>query len=155
MRAAWKFPESEIHECFHAQAQARERPQEPRGGRQGSRFQGRRPQQQQPRRPNSITSVTRPSPKKPAVLNKFQGADWNKFGPGGFRNFNDTIGPEVCDRPGLFRHPTDCDKFYECYWDKWVEKYTLHVFPCPVVLGFDTGITACSWPFDGPQCQAK
>jgi hypothetical protein len=26
------------------------------------------------------------------------------------------------------------------------------VFPCPVVLGFDTGITACSWPFDGPQC---
>ena len=97
--------------------------------------------------------MTRPSPKKPAVLNKFQGSDWNKFGPGGFRNFNDTIGPEVCDRPGLFRHPTDCDKFYECYWDKWVEKYTLHVFPCPIVLGYDTGITACNWPFDGPQCQ--
>ncbi len=64
----------------------------------------------------------------------FSGTDWNKFGPGGYRQFNETIGPEVCDRPGLFRHPTDCDKFYECYWDKWVEKFTLHVFPCPVVL---------------------
>ena len=127
------------------------RPQETRGGREFSRFNGPKPDN----RPNGITTVTRPSPKKPAVLNKFQGTDWNKFGPGGFRAFNDTIGPEVCDRPGLFRHPTDCDKFYECYWDKWVEKFTLHVFPCPVVLGFDTGITACSWPFDGPQCQHK
>ena len=67
---------------------------------------------------------------------------------------NDTLGPEVCERPGLFRHPTECGKFYECYWDKWVEKYTLHVFPCPVVLGYDTCITACNWPFDGPQCQS-
>ena len=107
-----------------------------------------------------MTSVTRPVQRRPAVLNKFAGStgtganNWNKFGPGGYRNFNDTLGPEACERPGLFRHPTDCDKFYECYWDKWVERYTLHVFPCPVVLGYDSGITACNWPFDGPQCQA-
>jgi hypothetical protein len=93
-------------------------------------------------------------PLQAAVLNKFKGTDWNKFGPGGFRAFNDTIGPEVCERAGLFRHPTDCDKFYECYYDKWIDKFTVHVFPCPIVLGYDTGITACNWPFDGPQCQA-
>ena len=126
--------------------------QDPRGGRGNSRFKGTKPSFGGAR-PNGITTVNRPNPKRPAVLNKFQGTDWNKFGPGGFRNFNDTIGPEICERPGLFRHPTDCDKFYECYWDKWVEKYTLHVFPCPIVLGYDTGITACNWPFDGPQCQ--
>merc|ERR1712141_722680 len=113
-------------------------PQDQRGGREFSRFQGSKPTP--PAGPNSVTSVTRPSPKRPAVLNKFQGTDWNKFGPGGFRNFNDTIGPEICERPSLFRHPTD--------WDKLVEKYTLHVFPCPIVLGYDTGITACNWPFD-------
>jgi hypothetical protein len=31
---------------------------------------------------------------------------WEKFGPGGYRTFNETLGPEVCQRPGLFRHPT-------------------------------------------------
>ncbi len=121
-----------------------------RGGREFSRFEGTVPDQGI----NSITAVTRPVQKQPAVLNKFKGTDWNKFGPGGFRAFNDTIGPEVCERPGLFRHPTDCDKFYECYYDKWIDKFTVHVFPCPIVLGYDTGITACNWPFEGPQCQA-
>ncbi|XP_059088414.1 mucin-2-like [Tigriopus californicus] len=116
-----------------------------RGGRQGSGF----PQ-------NGVTAISRPVQKQPAVLSKFTGTSWDKFGPGGYRGFNDTIGPEVCERPGLFRHPSDCDKFYECYWDKWVERYTVHVFPCPVVLGFDSGITACNWPFEGPQgCSAK
>ena len=121
-----------------------------RGGREFSRFEGTVPNQGV----NAVTAVTRPVQKQPAVLDKFKGTDWNKFGPGGFRTFNDTIGPEVCERPGLFRHPTDCDKFYECYYDKWIDKFTVHVFPCPIVLGYDTGITACNWPFDGPQCQA-
>jgi hypothetical protein len=54
---------------------------------------------------------------KPAVLGKLAGSNsgpannwdlglWEKFGPGGFRSFNETLGPEVCQRPGLFRHPT-------------------------------------------------
>ena len=73
----------------------------------------------------TFTSVTRPVVPKPAVLGKFtKGTNshhnnnndgevnnwdlgiWEKFGPGGFRTFNETLGPEVCERPGLFRHPT-------------------------------------------------
>lgn len=75
-----------------------------------------------------------------------------RFGPGGFRDFDDDLGPEVCERAGLFRHPDSCDKFYECYWDRWVEKFTLHVFDCPVTIVYDSGITACNWPFNGPPC---
>ena len=124
-----------------------------RGGRQFSRFEGKVPAHIRPANGVKVTSVTAPVKSRPAVINKFTGSEWNKFGPGGFRSFNDTMGPEVCKRPGLFRHPTECDKFYECYWDKWIEKYTLHVFPCPVVLGYDTDITACNWPFEGPHAQ--
>jgi len=113
---------------------------------------------------------------KPAVLGKFtKGTNsrhnnnndgevnnwdlgiWEKFGPGGFRTFNETLGPEVCERPGLFRHPTDCHQFYECYWDKWIEKFTLHIFPCPVAMAvrqYDESISACNWPFLGPSCEA-
>ena len=124
-----------------------------RGGRQFSRFEGKVPAHIRPANGVKVTSVTAPVKSRPAVINKFTGTDFNKFGPGGFRSFNDTMGPEVCQRPGLFRHPTECDKFYECYWDKWIEKFTLHVFPCPVVLGYDTDITACNWPFEGPHAQ--
>ena len=49
----------------------------------------------------------------------------------------------------------ECDKFYECYYDKWINRYTLHVFPCPVVLGYDTDITACNYPFAGPSTQCS
>ena len=119
---------------------------------------------------------------RPALLNKVAGNNWNngnwqKYGPGGFRAFNETLGPEVCQRPGLFRHPTgkpdtridkrtkvnanfllsDCTQFYECYWDKWIEKFTLHIFPCPVAMAvrqYDESISACNWPFLGPNCEA-
>merc|ERR1712106_400104 len=85
------------------------------------------------------TSVRRPLHSKTALIGKLAGNNWNsgtwqKFGPGGFRKFNETLGPEVCQRAGLFRHPTDCTQFYECYWDKWIEKFTLHIFPCPVAM---------------------
>ena len=114
-----------------------------------------------------VTSVTRPVQNRPAVLGKLAGAGngdvnnwdsgtWEKFGPGGFRSFNETLGPEVCQRPGLFRHPQDCTKFYECYWDKWIEKFTLHIFPCPVAMAvrqYDESISACNWPFLGPNCE--
>ena len=64
-----------------------------------------------------MTTFKRPVANKPAVLGKLAGSSssgdvnnwdlglWEKFGPGGFRSFNDTLGPEVCQRPGLFRHP--------------------------------------------------
>jgi hypothetical protein len=64
-----------------------------------------------------VTTFKRPVVSKPAVLGKLAGSNsgpannwdlglWEKFGPGGFRSFNETLGPEVCQRPGLFRHPT-------------------------------------------------
>ena len=57
------------------------------------------------------TSVRRPLHSKTALIGKLAGNNWNsgtweKFGPGGFRKFNETLGPEVCQRAGLFRHPT-------------------------------------------------
>jgi len=110
-----------------------------------------------------VTSVKRPVQARPAVLGKLAGNNWNsgtweKFGPGGYRSFNETLGPEVCQRPGLFRHPADCTKFYECYWDKWIEKFTLHIFPCPVAMAvrqYDESISACNWPFLGPNCEGN
>jgi hypothetical protein len=126
-----------------------------------------------------VTSVKRPVQTRPAVLGKLAGNNWDsgtweKFGPGGYRSFNETLGPEVCQRPGLFRHPAgncilftphflprvfaDCTQFYECYWDKWIEKFTLHIFPCPVAMAvrqYDESISACNWPFLGPNCEGN
>ena len=52
---------------------------------------------------------------------------------------------------------SDCTQFYECYWDRWIEKFTLHIFPCPVAMAvrqYDESISACNWPFLGPNCEA-
>lgn len=60
-----------------------------------------------------------------------------------------------CARPGLFRHPSLCNKFYACHWDQWKKKFTLHIFNCPIHLTFDTSAGACNWPSKGPACQAN
>ncbi|XP_011707423.1 PREDICTED: mucin-17-like [Wasmannia auropunctata] len=60
-----------------------------------------------------------------------------------------------CARPGLFRHPALCNKFYACHWDQWKKKFTLHIFNCPVHLTFDSNAGACNWPSKGPACQAN
>ncbi|KAL1494105.1 hypothetical protein ABEB36_009756 [Hypothenemus hampei] len=57
-----------------------------------------------------------------------------------------------CQRAGLFRHPTQCNKFYSCRWDCTKNKFTLHVFNCPVHLTFDNSLGACNWPSQGPAC---
>ncbi|XP_066584796.1 uncharacterized protein [Prorops nasuta] len=62
-------------------------------------------------------------------------------------------GVNKCARPGLFRHPTLCNKFYACHYDEWKKKYTLHVFNCPIHLAFDSSAGACNWPSKGPACQ--
>ncbi|XP_015184660.1 PREDICTED: cell wall protein AWA1-like isoform X4 [Polistes dominula] len=62
-------------------------------------------------------------------------------------------GPNDCARPGLFRHPNSCNKFYACHWDEWKKRFTLHVFNCPVFLTFDNNAEACNWPSKGPACQ--
>ena len=57
-----------------------------------------------------------------------------------------------CKRPGLFRHPELCNKFYSCNWDTWKKKYVVNVFNCPIHLAYDTTIGACNWPSKGPAC---
>lgn len=63
-------------------------------------------------------------------------------------------GATDCARPGLFRHPSLCNKFYACHWDQWKKKFTLHIFNCPIHLTFDSSASACNWPSKGPACQA-
>lgn len=69
------------------------------------------------------------------------------------KNFTDSAVPEsACTRPGLFQHPNDCNKFYECYFDRYTKKYTLHLFECPVKVAFDSRIVGCSGPHDPTVC---
>lgn len=58
-----------------------------------------------------------------------------------------------CARPGLFRHPKYCDRFYVCHWDQRSSRYVLNVYRCSVHLSFDKRMTACNWPLEGPSCQ--
>lgn len=62
------------------------------------------------------------------------------------------LSPAVCTRAGLFQHPTDCNTFYECFWDKWLQKFTLHVFSCPVKLVYDTNVRGCGRPSADSPC---
>ncbi|KAK6623872.1 hypothetical protein RUM44_010728 [Polyplax serrata] len=81
------------------------------------------------------------------------GAAYDRYGPGGWRSFDETLQGSIdCKRPGLFRHPKYCNKFYACNWDPWEEKFTLHVFNCPIKLTYDSSISACNWPVGGPAC---
>ncbi|XP_076656567.1 uncharacterized protein LOC143361176 isoform X6 [Halictus rubicundus] len=83
-----------------------------------------------------------------------KGASFDRYGPGGLRDSEEVLeGATNCARPGLFRHPNFCNKFYACHWDDWKKKFTLHVFNCPVHLTFDNGAGACNWPSMGPACQ--
>lgn len=59
---------------------------------------------------------------------------------------------KLCTRPGLFRDPKQCNKFYSCNWDKWTQKYQISDFKCPIHLAFDENLSACNWPSKGPAC---
>ncbi|XP_022830832.1 uncharacterized protein LOC111359490 [Spodoptera litura] len=79
---------------------------------------------------------------------------FDRYGPGGWRSRDETLQGSVdCQRAGLFRHPKQCNKFYACRWDCTKQRFTLHVFNCPVQLSFDPSIGACNWPSQGPACQ--
>lgn len=78
---------------------------------------------------------------------------FDRYGPGGWRSRDEKLqGTIDCQRAGLFRHPTQCNKFYACRWDCTKNRYTLHVFNCPVHLTFDNSLGACNWPSQGPAC---
>ncbi|XP_076235089.1 uncharacterized protein LOC143179660 [Calliopsis andreniformis] len=90
----------------------------------------------------------------PKNSDKNGGASFDRYGPGGLRDSEEILeGATNCARPGLFRHPNFCNKFYACHWDQWKKKFTLHVFNCPVHLSFDNDAGACNWPSMGPACQ--
>lgn len=79
---------------------------------------------------------------------------FDRYGPGGWRSRDETLQGSVdCQRAGLFRHPKQCNKFYACRWDCTKQRFTLHVFNCPVQLSFDPSLGACNWPSQGPACQ--
>lgn len=74
-------------------------------------------------------------------------------GDAGLKNFTENSVPETaCTRAGLFQHPNDCNKFYECYYDRFLNKYALHMFECPVKLAFDSRIVGCNGPNDPTVC---
>ncbi|CAG9773991.1 unnamed protein product [Ceutorhynchus assimilis] len=78
---------------------------------------------------------------------------FDRYGPGGLRGKSETLqGTVDCQRAGLFRHPSQCNKFYACRWDCTKNRFTLHVFNCPVHLTFDNSLGACNWPSQGPAC---
>lgn len=78
---------------------------------------------------------------------------FDRYGPGGWRSRDEKLqGTIDCQRAGLFRHPTQCNKFYACRWDCDKNRFTLHVFNCPVHLTFDSSLGACNWPSQGPAC---
>ncbi|XP_060523259.1 uncharacterized protein LOC132700143 [Cylas formicarius] len=77
----------------------------------------------------------------------------DRYGSGGVRSRSETLQGSVdCQRAGLFRHPSECNKFYACRWDCTKNRFTLHVFNCPVHLTFDSNLGACNWPSQGPAC---
>ncbi|XP_034934501.1 uncharacterized protein [Chelonus insularis] len=85
-------------------------------------------------------------------LSKEKASDRTDFGEIGVLELNPE-GRAECARPGLFRHPKHCNKFYACHWDDWKKKFTLHIFNCPIHLTFDSSAGACNWPSKGPACQ--
>ncbi|CAH3831113.1 unnamed protein product [Pieris brassicae] len=94
------------------------------------------------------------SPQESIDTVKVDSQSFDRYGPGGWRGRDETLQGSIdCQRAGLFRHPKQCNKFYACRWDCTKQRFTLHVFNCPVQLSFDPNIGACNWPSQGPACQ--
>lgn len=100
---------------------------------------------------NQVSSTVAPSE---ALNTEVDSQSFDRYGPGGWRSRDETLQGSVdCKRAGLFRHPKQCNKFYACRWDCTKQRFTLHVFNCPVQLSFDPSLGACNWPSQGPACQ--
>lgn len=90
---------------------------------------------------------------KEGAREALNGPAFDRYGPGGWRSRDEKLqGTIDCQRAGLFRHPSQCNKFYACRWDCDKKRFTLHVFNCPVHLTFDSSLGACNWPSQGPAC---
>ncbi|KOB74628.1 Chitinase-3-like protein 3 [Operophtera brumata] len=98
-----------------------------------------------------VSSTIAPSE---TLNSEIESQSFDRYGPGGWRSRDETLQGSVdCKRAGLFRHPKQCNKFYACRWDCTKQRFTLHVFNCPVQLSFDPNLGACNWPSQGPACQ--
>ena len=65
---------------------------------------------------------------------------------------NNQIPESACAREGLFQHPLDCNKFYQCVFDAQLNRFSIASFECPVKIAFDNRIIGCSSPSDPTVC---
>jgi hypothetical protein len=66
---------------------------------------------------------------------------------------NDSIVPDsACAREGLFQHPLDCNRFYQCRYSAFLQKFTIEPFECPIKIAFDRRIIGCSFVNDPTVC---
>jgi hypothetical protein len=49
----------------------------------------------------------------------------------------------VCDRPGLFPHPTDCNRYYKCIWKYIHNHFELRQYRCPPKFEFSAVMKFC------------
>lgn len=52
-----------------------------------------------------------------------------------------------CEKPGFFRSPQSCNKFYRC-----TDDLRLFNFDCPGGLVFNEELSICDWPSDENSC---
>ncbi|XP_033606360.1 uncharacterized protein LOC111861744 [Cryptotermes secundus] len=53
----------------------------------------------------------------------------------------------TCTRPGFFRHPRTCKRFYRCVkFDQDSDEFTVFVYDCPPGLIFEQRWEICIWP---------
>lgn len=81
----------------------------------------------------------------PSVLKQYQKSR-NSINP------SDLMPETTCLRAGLFQHPLDCNKFYECTFDQVLGKYVSHAFECSIKVAFDNRIVGCSSLTDPTVC---
>lgn len=64
----------------------------------------------------------------------------------------DLMPETTCLREGLFQHPLDCNKYYECVYDSNLNKFVSHAFECTIKVAFDKRIIGCSSLTDPTVC---
>lgn len=58
----------------------------------------------------------------------------------------------VCNSSGVFSHPTDCNRYYKCFWRSMYKKFALWLFKCPPRMRYDSEKKKCVNAALLPQC---
>ncbi|XP_013782857.1 mucin-17-like, partial [Limulus polyphemus] len=89
----------------------------------------------------------------PVESNKI--SDSETSGPDGVTSSSQEINNNqlVCSKPGVFRHPENCSKFYMCHnLTDAEEPFAIYIFDCPNDLVFDENINSCNDPNQTLPC---